>query len=552
VAAQDALEGELNGPRHTRPPGYFGHFGQRYSAARTVDAGGVMNQDSLSRKVATVAVAVLATVTVSDVLTYAATGSSLVLGKLNTAKTTTIVQNTGTAPALKLVTKSSATAPMIVNGKGKVTNLYSDRAATADNASKLGGKTLPQIQTAAKGATGPKGDAGTPGTKGDPGTPGVKGDTGATGPAGAEYGREVALTSAIDTVGVVGWTTSITIGADNLPIISYFDAGLNSDLKVAHCNNAACTTATTYSVDTVGSVGAYPSITIGVDALPIISYSDFIQANLKVAHCDDVACATATIQTIDSAGDVGGTSSITIGADNLPIISYSAGPPNSDLKIAHCDVVACTTATIHNVDTVGDVGGSSSITIGTDHLPVIAYNDSTNRHLKVAHCDDVGCAAVTTYGIDTAADSGSMPSIAIGADGFPIISHYGYAGGGIRKLRVAHCDNASCSAATSHIVDNSGDVGQESSITIGADNLPIISHFDSSPNLDLKVTRCDDIACTTATSRSVDTAGYVGRYTSIAIGADAQPIISYYDSTNGDLKVAHLTHTAWAPNGWGR
>jgi hypothetical protein len=85
----------------------------------------------------------------TDALTYAATGSSLVLGKINAANATTTIQNTGTAPALKLLTKSTATAPMAVNGKGRVVNLYADRAATADNASKLGGKTVAQIVSSA-------------------------------------------------------------------------------------------------------------------------------------------------------------------------------------------------------------------------------------------------------------------------------------------------------------------------------------------------------------------------------------------------------------------
>jgi hypothetical protein len=89
----------------------------------------------------------------SDAVTYAATGSSLVLGKINAANATTTIQNTGTTPALKLLTKSSATPPLVVNGKGKVANLYADRAATADNARKVGGKTIAQVRAGIDAAT---------------------------------------------------------------------------------------------------------------------------------------------------------------------------------------------------------------------------------------------------------------------------------------------------------------------------------------------------------------------------------------------------------------
>jgi hypothetical protein len=211
----------------------------------------------------------------TDAVTYAATGSSLVLGRLNTANATTTIQNTGTAPALKLVTKSAATAPMIVNGKGKVTNLYADRAATADNAKKLGGKTLAQIQAAATGARGPAGPAG---------------PAGASGP---QYGRQLVLTSSIDIPGnfvAVGRYTSISIGADALPIISYLDAA-NGDLKVAHCSDTACTTATTTVIDTTGDVGYYTSITIGDDGQPVISYYDLTNSALKVARIKHTAWA---------------------------------------------------------------------------------------------------------------------------------------------------------------------------------------------------------------------------------------------------------------------
>ena len=43
----------------------------------------------------------------------------------------------------------------------------------------------------------------------------------------------------LDTADNVGWWTSITIGTDGLPIISYDDE-TNDDLKVTHCSNPFC------------------------------------------------------------------------------------------------------------------------------------------------------------------------------------------------------------------------------------------------------------------------------------------------------------------------
>ena len=45
---------------------------------------------------------------------------------------------------------------------------------------------------------------------------------------------------AVDTAGSVGQTTtSITLGADGLGLISYYDT-TNADLKVLHCSNTLC------------------------------------------------------------------------------------------------------------------------------------------------------------------------------------------------------------------------------------------------------------------------------------------------------------------------
>ena len=44
---------------------------------------------------------------------------------------------------------------------------------------------------------------------------------------------------------------------------------------------------------------------------------------------------------------------------------------------------------------------------------------------------------------------------------------------------------------------------------------------------------------------TVDNAGSVGEFTSLAFGSDGQPAISYYDGTNADLKFARFNGSTW-------
>ena len=81
----------------------------------------------------------------------------------------------------------------------------------------------------------------------------------------------------------------------------------------------------------------------------------------------------------------------------------------------------------------------------------------------------------------------------------------------------------------------------EASIAIGADGFPILSYTSQiiGGDYDLKVARCSDLTCTAATFNVVDGGPAKAQQSSIAIGADDRPVVSYLDGTKFDLKVAH-------------
>ena len=238
-------------------------------------------------------------------------------------------------------------------------------------------------------------------------------------------------------IGIYGAGSSITIGVDGLPIISYHH-DVDGETKVAKCENQLCTSSIINSLDTSGSGQTNTSITIGADGLPVISYFDNSDGDLKVAKCDNQTCSSSTNTTLDSAGVVGAHNSITIGVDGLPIISYQDGS-NSDLKVAKCDNQTCSSSTVTTIDSDG-YGSGSSITIGVDGLPIISYYGS-NNNLKVAKCHNQTCNSSTVTTPNDGETGGINTSITIGVDGLPIISHFD---GSNQIFKVTKCGNPFC------------------------------------------------------------------------------------------------------------
>lgn len=318
---------------------------------------------------------------------------------------------------------------------------------------------------------------------------------------------------------------SMAIGSDTLPIISYYDTA-NKDLKVTKCGNMDCSAGNKIRViESFGDVGKYSSIANNIDGLPVISYQNYGQfvRELKLAKCRNLDCKSKITLTLDSGSDSGTYSSMDV-ANAGPVIVHKP----SGLELIKCNNAGCYTRTTKTLDTSTSAGQYSSIVINSSDNAIVSYFDGTG--IVVVTCNNAACSSFSKNTVYTG--SSEYTSIAIGSDNLPVISFYDSANG---DLKVVKCGNAACSSGNIPVtVDSAGDVGQYSSIAIGIDGFPIISYYDAS-NIALKVTKCNNLDCSQKSIMTlVPNSG--GRYTSIKIGVDGLPIIGYI-SASSELKV---------------
>ena len=242
-----------------------------------------------------------------------------------------------------------------------------------------------------------------------------------------------------------------------------------------------------------------------------------------------------------------GYSSLVLDTAGNPVVAYQGHEPGFgyDLKLLRCNDPNCDgggeSITGPLADTFRFAGAWPSLKLDSSGYPVVSYfvgAPSVGGALFVMHCNDPLCRgndeADKVLGVGSIT-FGQFTSLALDASGNPVVSYYG-SNGSVGELHLLHCGDPTCSAGNSTTVpDSGGNVGRYTSLALDASGNPIVSYIDSATD-ELKVLHCNDPLCEGAGDVIAVPDSGSGN-TSLVLDAAGNPVVSYVAS--GDLKVLH-------------
>ncbi len=203
--------------------------------------------------------------------------------------------------------------------------------------------------------------------------------------------------------------------------------------------------------------------------------------------------------------------------------TYSDGMISSSV-----DLVARRTTDSTNAFAVQSAAGTNLVSVDSTNLAVVL---GTNVNLKPVGSPD---ESARTSNIASYSVSANNTDIVRDGSGFPVVAYYEV---GRNYLVLIHCNDVNCAGGNenTNTVDSTSDVGYGLSMVLDGSGFPVITYYDST-NLDLKIVHCNDANCaggnetTNIIYSSITSLGSAG--TSLKLDGSGKPMIAFSRGSN--------------------
>ena len=347
-----------------------------------------------------------------------------------------------------------------------------------------------------------------------------------------------------------GSHVEVAASTDGYPIIAYADGGIISSapsVYVTKCGNDTCDSGNTTTTVLAGSYSTFnvydvfnePDIVVRDDGKPLIiainQWSTTVsgpKGRMTLVNCGNETCSSGNTVTDISTPTAFDNAQIEIAPDGLPVLLANS-LSGASLNLVDCGDINCSSG--NTTTTLASNGEAGDLEFGADGLPIVTYFDNSGSDLEVIKCGNDACSSGNTATtLDSSSVVGQNSSMEIAPDNMPVISYY--LSGISYDLKVYKCTSADCSTGSATTVESTNDVGATSDIEIGIDGLPVIS-FEDVTNGNLKVIKCQNASCTSTVSTTVESANDVGEFSSLVLpNDDGLPFIAHFDNTSNDLR----------------
>ncbi len=258
--------------------------------------------------------------------------------------------------------------------------------------------------------------------------------------------------------------------------------------------------------------------------------------------------------TIDSSDDTGYFTSLAMDANNNPWIAYYDNTAGA-LKLVHYNGASFVTEV---VDDSGDAGWYPSLALDASGEPHITYYDAKDRDLKYAYKTQQGWVinTVDDLNIGGYGEYSSLKLDVAGNPHFCYITHvlndelrYGFVT--TQGFVLQTVDSGQSILPTT----GTGNIDMTTSLQLLPNGSPVISYYDASNGI-LKMAQYDSATQTwndqvVADGSELPSPGNlppsrdVGMYNSLVLDGDNNPHISYYDADYGTLRYAYFNGVIW-------